>query len=104
MSRVNVTNIVLTSQTEPFLLPIKLSIQFDILSPLKGSISWRAIYVGSADSIDYDQILGHLEIPADQPGEKAFQWTINPPNPALIPSLDDLLGASVLMISSQYMG
>ena len=103
MSRVNVTNIILTNQQEPFLKPISLSIYFDVLSPLQGPIEWRAIYVGSADSIEYDQILGYLSVPIDQPGEKQFEWSIRAPDPRLIPSLDDLLGASVLMISAQFL-
>ncbi len=58
MSRVNVTNILISNQTEHFLQPIKLSVFFDVLCPLQGPVNWRAIYVGSADSCEFDQILG----------------------------------------------
>lgn len=33
--------------------------------PLEGNIDWNVIYVGSADSYEYDQLLGNINYPAN---------------------------------------
>ena len=46
-----------------------MQVYFEIKIPLEGTLDWRVIYVGSADSYDYDQILGSISYPANQTGE-----------------------------------
>lgn len=41
-------------------------------------------------------------IPPGQVGELKFDWILNAPNPKKIPKIDDLLGASAMMISASF--
>ncbi len=102
MIPVNVINIVLSNQPEPFVSHIKIGIHVEILRPLKSTIDWQVIYVGSAESFQHDQILGQINLPTSQTGEVNFEWTLNAPDPEKIPSREDLLGASAIMISASY--
>ena len=51
-----------------------------ILKPLQGTIDWQVIYVGSADSYEYDQILGVINVPGGTANEIQFDWAINAPD------------------------
>lgn len=102
MSKVNVTNILISDQAEPFLENIKLEVFIDTLEPLPLPVEWKVIYVGCAEDSSYDQILGSQLLNLDKIGDSSFQWIVDSPNPQLIPTLDDLLGASALMICAFY--
>ena len=49
MSKVNVTNILLTNEIEPFSKQISLEIFIDSLAPLFSPIEWKVIYIGCAE-------------------------------------------------------
>lgn len=57
MSKVNVTNILLNDQPEPFAKEICLEIFIDTLAPLMNPIEWKVIYIGCAEDPLCDQIL-----------------------------------------------
>lgn len=57
MAKVNVTNILLSDQLEPFSKEISLEIFVDTLQPLLNPVEWKVIYIGCAEDAQFDQIL-----------------------------------------------
>ena len=104
MSKIRITNILIPSVKENFEDNIKIKIDFDAYDILPNTLDWKIIYVGSANSCDYDQVLESFSFPVEQVGNCSFGVSVSPPNPKLIPSLEDLLGATLLMISVVYNG
>ena len=60
------------------------------------------IYVGSAADSRYDQVLEDVIITSVRKGFQMFEIAVAPPDAAKIPSPDDLLGVTVLMITALY--
>lgn len=54
MAKVNITNILLSDQPEPFLKDIYLEIFIDTLAPVRYPIEWKVIYVGCAEDSQHD--------------------------------------------------
>lgn len=102
MSKVRVTNIQLPHVKSPFNSPIKLSIEFEALAPLAQELHWKVIYIGSANSCQHDQVLESFSFPVTALGACSFQVDVAAPDHRLIPTFDDLLGATLLMISAVY--
>lgn len=50
MAKINVTNILLSDQPEPFFKDIYMEIFVDVLVPLKKPVEWKIIYVGCAEN------------------------------------------------------
>lgn len=57
MSTVQIDNITITNPKAAISEPIRFHITFTALMPLPQPIVWRIIYVGSAFTEDYDQVL-----------------------------------------------
>jgi histone chaperone ASF1 len=102
MSKIKVTNILLSDQPSGFLTPFRIEIFIESSALLLEKLEWKIIYVGSAESSNYDQVLDDIMVPIEDVGPVSFELLVDPPNPALIPSMNDLLGPSVLMISALY--
>lgn len=73
----------------------------DVLAPLDGSMEVSFVWVGSASSAEYDQILDRFEVGPFNVGANAFFFEHDPPNPALIPP-QDLVGPTVFSILFAY--
>jgi histone chaperone ASF1 len=97
-----ITNILLSDKSEPFLSPINLEIFYETFSTLQLPVTFKIIYIGSIESSQYDQILLSLEKPITHIGEEKLSLMAVSPNPDLIPTLEDLLGMSALMVSCSY--
>ena len=109
MEQVAVTEILVQNPKGWFLEPIKLKVNFSVTLPLqKGNhsslkeLEWKVIYVGSAESYEYDQLLEHFFMELPTKGSRTFEIEVDPPNASKIPSVEDLIGASVLMVSVFY--
>lgn len=57
MSRVQIDNITIVNPKAAPCDPIRLAVTFSALVPLPRVLTWKVIYVGSAFSEDYDQVL-----------------------------------------------
>lgn len=104
MSKIRITNIYIPTVKEPFLSPINIKIDFEAFDILKEHLDWKIIYIGSANSCEYDQILENFSFPVTQKGPCSFGVSVTAPNHEMIPTFDDLLGATLLMISAMYNG
>lgn len=69
---------------------------------LNEELEWKVIYVGSAESYEHDQILEHFFMNLTSKGTRTFEIEIEPPDAARIPTVEDLIGASVMMVCVFY--
>lgn len=58
--------------------------------------------MGSAESYEYDQILEHFFMNLKSKGTRTFEIEVDPPDPSKIPTVEDLIGASVIMVCVFY--
>ncbi|CAK85085.1 unnamed protein product (macronuclear) [Paramecium tetraurelia] len=102
MALINITNIVFDQDTALFNSPIQMQITFDVMRQLDEEIEWKLIYIGSPNSDKYDQVLEQFSMPPLQQGTMQFTLMSSGPNFELIPSKDDLFGASAIILSVKY--
>jgi len=103
MSCVNVTNVQVLENPAKFTSPLQFEIAFECLSQLKEDLEWKIIYVGSADTTQYDQELDSVLVGPVPVGLNKFIFQANPPDPAKIPQ-GDLLGVTVILLQCAYKG
>ena len=60
------------------------------------------VYVGSASDSSYDQVLEHVTVSSLKKGFQVFELSVAPPDASKIPSKEDLLGVTLLMITVLY--
>lgn len=84
---------------DPFTFEICVSCQAE----LEDDLEWKLVYVGSADSEEYDQVLENVFVGPLNIGINQFTFQAPAPNPDKIPT-KDILGATVIMLSCSYMG
>lgn len=108
MEQVEVTEVAVLNPKGWFLEPIRLRVQFKVNHPLqKGNLclselEWKIIYVGSAESYVHDQLLDHFFMELTSKGTRTFEIEADPPDASKIPSVEDLIGASVFMVCAFY--
>ncbi|KAJ8306440.1 hypothetical protein KUTeg_016985 [Tegillarca granosa] len=57
MAKVNICNVRVLDNPSPFLNPFQFEITFECLEDLSEDLEWKIIYVGAAESEEYDQTL-----------------------------------------------
>ena len=103
MEAISVTNILLVGDAKAnFLSPFVFDIFIDIKEKLERNLHWKIVYVGSAETSDYDQVQEEFIIDKLPKGEFSFRVETLPPDYTRIKYPDDLLASSVLMISATY--
>ena len=102
MSKLAITNIIAPSEKEPFLAPFRFQITLDVQAPLIHPLTLMVTYVGCAENSKYDQTLEQIEVTIDDKGSQFCEIVTNPVNPSLIPSIEDLLGPTVIILSAIY--
>ncbi|GFR49360.1 hypothetical protein Agub_g11386 [Astrephomene gubernaculifera] len=80
---------------------ISFEIEYEALTDLQEDLAWKIVYVGSADSDRYDQVLENVEVGPVARGTFKFVLEANPPNPQLIPA-DDIVGVTVILLTCSY--
>jgi histone chaperone ASF1 len=84
-----------------FLNPIQFEITFECTIPLTQEIEWKVVYVGSAQTSSFDQILDEIEVGPVPTGTHKFILQVDPPDPTLIPEAD-LVGITVILVTCSY--
>uniref|UniRef100_K7G2X1 Anti-silencing function 1B histone chaperone n=1 Tax=Pelodiscus sinensis TaxID=13735 RepID=K7G2X1_PELSI len=69
----------------------------------ESDLEWKIIYVGSAESEEYDQVLDSVLVGPVPAGRHMFIFEAEAPNPALIPE-SDAVGVTVVLITCTYLG
>uniref|UniRef100_V5HDB8 Putative asf1 like histone chaperone n=1 Tax=Ixodes ricinus TaxID=34613 RepID=V5HDB8_IXORI len=103
MAKVHVCNVVVLDNPSLFLNPFQFEITFECIEDLKEDLEWKIIYVGSAESEDYDQILDTVYVGPVPEGRHMFVFQADPPDPSKIP-VQDAVGVTVVLLTCSYRG
>ncbi|KAH8035216.1 hypothetical protein HPB51_004457 [Rhipicephalus microplus] len=116
MAKVHVCNVVVLDNPSLFFNPFQFEITFECIEDLKEDLEWRIIYVGSAESEDYDQILDTVYVGPVPEGRHMFVFQASlcsseqfsffllladPPDPNKIP-VQDAVGVTVVLLTCSY--
>jgi len=101
MAKVHVCNVLVLDNPSPFLNPFQFEITFECIEDLAEDLEWKIIYVGSAESEEYDQILDTVYVGPVPEGRHMFVFQADPPDPARIPEAD-LVGVTVVLLTCSY--
>ncbi|XP_032991874.1 histone chaperone asf1b-B-like [Lacerta agilis] len=103
MARVSGLGISLLENPSHFGHPLGFQVQFECGEALPHDLEWKIIYVGSAESEEYDQILDSVLVGPVPAGRHMSVFEANGPNPDLIPE-SDAVGVTVILITCTYLG
>ncbi|KAK9826207.1 hypothetical protein WJX81_008381 [Elliptochloris bilobata] len=103
MSAVNITAVDVLDNPTLFTNPMQFEIQYECLHELQHDLEWKLIYVGSAESEKYDQVLDSVLVGPVYPGQYRFVFQADPPDASLLPQ-DDIVGVTVLLLTCSYQG
>merc|ERR1719197_1304233 len=101
MALVNVTNILVLDNPTQFGNPFQFEITFDCLQNLDDDLEWKVIYVGSADDVEYDQVLEEVAVGPVPVGINRFVLQSDGPDANRIPQ-KDIRGVTVVLITCSY--
>merc|ERR1712018_1026339 len=103
MAKVHVCNVLVLDNPTQFMSKLEFEITFECIEDLPEDLEWKIIYVGSAKSEEFDQILDTVYVGPVPEGRHKFVFTADPPNPAKIP-VSDVVGVTVILITCAYQG
>ncbi len=64
-------------------------------------MEFKIIYVGSAETYEFDQVLDQIVVDAVPQGQFKFMFQADPPDTSKIPA-DDAVGVTVVLITASY--
>ncbi|PIK53481.1 putative histone chaperone ASF1A [Apostichopus japonicus] len=94
MTQVHITNVRVLDNPASFLNPFQFEITFECMEDLAEDLEWKIIYVGSAETEDYDQTLDTVLVGPVSAGRHMFVFQAGPPDQSIIPE-NDVLGVTV---------
>ncbi|KAJ4921748.1 hypothetical protein JOQ06_016458 [Pogonophryne albipinna] len=103
MAKVQVLNVAVLDNPSPFGNPFQFEITFECMEDLPEDLEWKIIYVGSAESEEYDQVLDSVLVGPVPAGRHMFVFQADAPNTGLIPETD-AVGVTVVLITCTYRG
>ncbi|XP_058809355.1 histone chaperone asf1 [Phymastichus coffea] len=101
MAKVQVANVTVLDNPSPFLNPIQFEITFECIEELKEDLEWKMIYVGCAETEEFDQILDTIYVGPIPEGRHMFVFQAEPPDTSRIP-VNDALGVTVVLLTCSY--
>merc|ERR1712227_334804 len=101
MAKVHVCNVLVLYNPAQFMSKLEFEITFECIEDLPEDLEWKIIYVGSAESEEYDQILDTVYVGPVPEGRHKFVFTADPPNPQKIP-VSDVVGVTVILLTCSY--
>lgn len=99
----HITNVVVLDNPSSFLNPFQFELTFECIEELKEDLEWKMIYVGSAESEEFDQVLDTIYVGPVPEGRHIFVFQADPPNVARIPE-QDAVGVTVVLLTCSYRG
>ncbi|XP_055625356.1 histone chaperone asf1 [Toxorhynchites rutilus septentrionalis] len=103
MAKVHITNVVVLDNPSSFLNPFQFELTFECIEELKEDLEWKMIYVGSAESEEFDQVLDTIYVGPVPEGRHIFVFQADSPNVARIPE-QDAVGVTVVLLTCSYRG
>ncbi|XP_046849891.1 histone chaperone ASF1-like [Xenia sp. Carnegie-2017] len=101
MAKVNICNVTVLDNPSPYFNPFQFEITFESLEELSEDLEWKLIYVGSAETSDYDQVLDSVLVGPVPGGRHMFVFQADSPDPKRIP-IQDAVGVTVLLLTCSY--
>lgn len=101
MAKVHITNVVVLDNPSSFFNPFQFELTFECIEELKEDLEWKMIYVGSAESEDYDQILDTIYVGPVPEGRHIFVFQADPPDVSKIPEAD-AVGVTIVLLTCSY--
>lgn len=101
MAKVNICNVVVKDNPCPFLRSFQFEITFECVEDLDDDLEWKIIYVGSAESEEYDQTLDTVVVGPIVAGRHMFVFEADPPDCSKIPR-EDAVGVTVVLLTCSY--
>jgi len=103
MAKVHIVNVVVLDNPSSFSNPFQFEITFECIEDLKEDLEWKIVYVGSAESEAYDQVLDTVYVGPVPEGRHMFVFQADPPDSSKIPK-EDAVGVTVLLLTCSYRG
>lgn len=85
MAKIHITNVVVLDNPSSFSNPFQFELTFECIEELKEDLEWKMIYVGSAESEEYDQVLDTIYVGPVPVGRHIFVFQADPPDVTRIP-------------------
>ena len=101
MSNIQLCSVVALNNPATFNSNLEFEITFDCIQAMPEDLEWSLIYVGSADSTEFDQVLDTIYVGPVPEGRHKFVFTTEPPNAAKIPA-SEIVGVTVLLLTCSY--
>lgn len=103
MAKVHITNVVVLDNPSSFFNPFQFELTFECIEELKEDLEWKMIYVGSAESEEYDQVLDTIYVGPVPEGRHIFVFQADPPDVTKIPE-QDAVGVTIVLLTCSYRG
>ncbi|XP_063687221.1 histone chaperone asf1a-A-like isoform X2 [Bolinopsis microptera] len=103
MSKVQISNVVVLNNPSPFQSPFQFEVTLECIEDLPSDIECKIVYVGSAESEEYDQVLDSVLVGPVPAGRHMFVFQAEAPDPSKIP-VQDALGVTIVLVICSYMG
>lgn len=103
MAKVHITNVVVLDNPSSFNNPFQFEVTFECIEGLKEDLEWKMIYVGSAESEEYDQVLDSIYVGPVPEGRHIFVFQADPPDVTRIPE-QDAVGVTIVLLTCSYRG
>lgn len=101
MAKVHITNVVVLDNPTSFFNPFQFELTFECIEELKEDLEWKMIYVGSAESEEYDQVLDTIYVGPVPEGRHIFVFQADPPEVSKIPE-QDAVGVTIVLLTCSY--
>lgn len=101
MAAVHINNVEVLDNPSGFYTPFKFQLTFECIEELNEDLEWKMIYVGSAESEEYDQVLETIYVGPVPEGRHTFLFQANAPDVSKIPEAD-VVGVTIILISCSY--
>lgn len=101
MAKVNICNVVVLDNPSQFSNPFQFEITFECLEDLQEDLEWKIVYVGSAESEEFDQTLDTVLVGPLKGGKHKFVFQAESPDTSRIPP-NDAVGVTVVLLTCSY--
>ncbi|XP_049848980.1 uncharacterized protein LOC126316986 [Schistocerca gregaria] len=101
MASVIVTNVEILDNPAEFTKKFRFKVTLQCLTPIKDDLEFNVLYIGSADSNKYDQLLDSVLLGPIPTGVSSFILEVDPPNISRIPR-SEWLGITALLLTCSY--
>ncbi|KAL6760968.1 histone chaperone [Haematococcus lacustris] len=101
MADINVSRVTVLDNPSTFEAPFAFEIEYECLRQLEDDLEWKMVYVGSAESEKYDQVLDSVLVGPVYAGNYRFRFEGDAPDISKLEP-DDVVGVTVILLTCSY--